>query len=96
MAAISVAVDFLQADHRAEPAKAAVREIGAALLRALGVDPAIAPGIADAAAYPGQSGVPFPQRSIGFDAMAVRTTSASGTAKNTCDMTPPITILGSK
>jgi len=47
---ISVAVDFLRSQHTMAPAAAVVREIGAALLRALGVDPAVAPGIADAAA----------------------------------------------
>jgi len=47
---ISVAVDFLQADDTRGSATAAVREIGAALLRALGVEPAEAPDIAAAAA----------------------------------------------
>ena len=47
---ISVAVDFLQSPRGATPAAAVVREIGAALLRALGVEAADAPAIAEAAA----------------------------------------------
>jgi AcrR family transcriptional regulator len=47
---ISVAVDFLQAQEPGGAAPAVVRQIGAALLRALGVDPAQAPAIAEAAA----------------------------------------------
>jgi AcrR family transcriptional regulator len=47
---ISVAVDFLQSQDAKGAAAAVVREIGAALLRALGVDPAIAPTIAAEAA----------------------------------------------
>ena len=47
---ITVAVDFLQAQEAKGAAAAVVREIGAALLRALGVDPASAPKIAAEAA----------------------------------------------
>lgn len=47
---ISVAVDFLQAGKGNGAAIAVVREMGAALLRALGVDPATAPEIAAEAA----------------------------------------------
>jgi AcrR family transcriptional regulator len=47
---ISVAVDFLQSQEAKGAAAAVVREIGAALLRALGVDPALAPTIAAEAA----------------------------------------------
>jgi AcrR family transcriptional regulator len=47
---ICVAVNFLRSQQAKAPAAAVVREIGAALLRALGADPADAPGIADAAA----------------------------------------------
>jgi AcrR family transcriptional regulator len=47
---ISVAVDFLQAQTAKGAAAAVVREMGAALLRALGVDPAKAPEIAAEAA----------------------------------------------
>lgn len=47
---ISIAVDFLQTQSAGDSAAAVVREIGAALLRALGVDPTKAPDIAAAAA----------------------------------------------
>jgi AcrR family transcriptional regulator len=47
---ISIAVDFLQSQDARGSAAVIVREFGAALLRALGVDPARAPDIAAAAA----------------------------------------------
>jgi AcrR family transcriptional regulator len=47
---ISIAIDFLRSQDAQDSAAGVVREFGAALLRALGVDPALAPEIAAAAA----------------------------------------------